>query len=192
MNWDRLESDARAVVGEVCGTLRPRIEHAAGILADRLRAGGKILACGNGGSAADAQHMAGELVNRFLRNRAPYAAVALTSDPSVMTSIANDFSFEEVFAKQVEALARPGDALIGFSTSGTSANVLRAFEAARRIGGIWTLALTGRSDRPLVRLADFALPIDASSSVPRIQEGHQLILHALCERIEERMEGADA
>lgn len=192
MNWDRLEAEARAVVGEACGTLRPRVEAAAGFLADRLRAGGKILVCGNGGSAADAQHLAGELVNRFLRTRAPYAAIALTSDTSVLTSIANDFAYDQVFAKQVEALGRPGDALIGFSTSGTSANVVRAFETAQRIGGIWTLAFTGRADRPLARLADLALSIGVSEAVPRIQEGHHLLMHALCERIEEKMEGVDA
>lgn len=192
MNWDRLESGASAVAAEVCGALRPEIERAAGMLAARLRAGGKILACGNGGSAAEAQHLAGELVNRFLLARAPYAAVALTADSSVLTSIGNDFSFEQVYAKQVEALARPGDALVGFSTSGKSANLLRAFEAARRVGDVWILAVTGRADRPLARAADLALPIEASDAVPRIQEGHLLILHALCERIEEKMEGLDA
>jgi D-sedoheptulose 7-phosphate isomerase len=186
-----MESDSRAVVAEVCGPLRPQIEAAACEIALRLRAGGKILICGNGGSAADAQHMAGELVNRFLRERKPYAAVALTADMSILTSISNDYSFDEVFSKQVEALARKGDVLIGFSTSGTSRNVLRAFEAARALHGVWRLAMTGRADTPLAHLADHALSIQSVSAVPRIQEGHHLMMHALCECIEEQVERAD-
>ena len=186
MNWDVLAEDCLAVVHEVLTGLREPVETAARDLADALRAGGKVLLCGNGGSAADAQHMAGELVNRFLLDRAPYAAIALTADSSVLTSIGNDFDFTQVFEKQVRALGRPGDWLIGFSTSGGSANVCRAFDAARA-AGIRTLAVVGGTGGRLAELADRTLRIGCTASTPRIQEGHQLLVHLLCERIEEHL-----
>jgi len=186
MNWDRTAADYLSVLDEILRTHRPALEALAAELAGRLRAGGKILICGNGGSAADAQHMAGELVNRFFKNRRPYAAVALTTDTSVMTSIGNDFSFDEVFVKQVQALGRPGDALIGFSTSGNARNVLQAFAAARA-QDLYTVALTGGAGGALRPLADCAICIAGTTCTPRIQEGHHLMMHALCEMIEEQL-----
>ncbi len=184
MIWDEISADYLAVAHEVFTRLREPVEQAADDLAECLRGGGKILICGNGGSAADAQHMAGELVNRFLREREPLAAVALTTDASVLTSIGNDFSFDRVFEKQVQALGRAGDALVGFSTSGASANLCRAFEAAR-VCGMKRIALIGKGGA-MADLADLCLCITTSDSTPRIQEGHHLLMHLLCERIEER------
>lgn len=175
--------EAHAVVEEAAGPLQAPIEALAQRCAGALRAGGKILCCGNGGSAADAQHLAAELVNRFLRNRPAYAAIALTTDTSTLTSIANDSDFAEVFARQVEALGRPGDVLIVFSTSGRSPNVLRAAEAARA-RGVAVAAVTGRGGGALAGLCDLQLDVASTTSTPRIQEGHLLILHLLCERLE--------
>ncbi|MBM4155055.1 MAG: SIS domain-containing protein [Lentisphaerae bacterium] len=184
MNWDRIAEESLAVTHEVLTALRQPAEECAAELARRVRDGGKILLCGNGGSAADAQHMAAELVNRFLVNRRPYAAVSLTTDTSILTSVGNDFGFDEAFAKQVLALGRPGDALVAFSTSGTSRNVCLALEAART-AGVWTLALTGGAGGRMPELADRCLTVAASSHTPRVQEGHHLLMHILCERIEE-------
>lgn len=187
MNWDRLAEDSLAVTHEVLTTLRSAAEEAAVELAGRLRSGGKILICGNGGSAADAQHMAAELVNRFLKNRRPYAALSLTTDTSVLTSVGNDFGFDEAFAKQVRALGRPGDALVAFTTSGTSRNICLALEAAREVG-LWRLALTGGAGGRMPGLADRCLTIASTAHTPRVQEGHHLLMHILCERIEEILE----
>ena len=189
MNWDGLAEACRAVTHEVATRLRPEIERAGAELAECLRAGGKLLICGNGGSAADAQHMSGELVNRFLRNRRPYAAIALSTDASVVTSIGNDFGFAGVFEKQVQALGRPGDVLVAFSTSGNSENVVRARRAARA-GGLRTVALSGGTGGRMRELADRLLCVTASAGTPRIQEGHEVIMHALCEIVEETLEGA--
>ena len=187
MKWDEAAADALAVLHEAVSALRPDIEAAAADLARTLRAGGRILVCGNGGSAADAQHFAAELCGRYRRERRAYAAVALTADTSVLTSVGNDYGFERIFARQVEGLGRPGDALVGFSTSGRSPNVLRAFEAARA-GGLRTLAIVGGNGGPLRELADRCLCVSVSASTPRIQEGHQFILHALCEIVEELLD----
>lgn len=188
MDWDRIAADALAVLHESLTRLRGPIEGASERLADCLRAGGKVLLCGNGGSAADAQHMAAEIVNRFLLDRAAWPAIALTTDTSALTAIGNDSGFDAVFERQVQALGRPGDALVAFSTSGRSPNVLRAVVAARR-RGLWTLAVTGGDGGALAREADASLCVSSSSHTPRIQEAHQLILHLLCERIEERLAG---
>ncbi len=167
------------------------IARAAGLMAAALRAGGKILACGNGGSAADAQHFAAELVNRFVIERAPLAALALTTDSSTLTSIANDYSYEEVFAKQVRALGRAGDVLLAISTSGNSANVVAAMRAARA-QGLRTVALTGRGGG---RMAAQLGSEDVHVCVPdadtaRTQEVHLLTLHCLCDGIEFQLFGA--
>ena len=184
MDWSRIAQDGRAVVEQVLGPLRPEIEAVAGALAERLRAGGKVLFCGNGGSAADAQHFAGEFVNRFLRERRPYAGLALSTDTSVLTAIGNDYGYEQIFEKQVRALGRPGDALVAISTSGNAANVCRAAQAARELG-LLTVGLTGGAGGRLAALVDRRLSIACTSSTPRIQEGHQLVMHLLCERVEE-------
>ncbi len=158
-----------------------------------IRRGGKILLFGNGGSAADAQHMAAEFVNRFLINRRPMAALALTTDSSVLTSIANDFSFDEIFVKQVQALGKPEDLALGISTSGGSVNVLKAMEVAREIGMV-TAALTGglAGDGGAVgRASDFVLNVP-SDMTPHIQETHLWVEHLLCELVEKEIFGDDA
>ncbi|MCL2458620.1 MAG: D-sedoheptulose 7-phosphate isomerase [Desulfobulbus sp.] len=150
--------------------------------------GGKLLIFGNGGSAADAQHLAAEFVNRFLINRRPLPALALTTDTSVLTSIANDFSYELVFVKQIQALGKPEDLALGISTSGTSANVVKAMQAARGIG-MKTVALTGGTARPggdLAAICDMVLNVP-SDSTPHIQEAHLWLEHVLCEIVELRM-----
>jgi D-sedoheptulose 7-phosphate isomerase len=152
-------------------------------MADSLRRGGKILFFGNGGSAADAQHLAAEFVNRFLRQRGALAAIALTTDTSTLTSIGNDLGFDQVFARQVEALGRPGDVAVAISTSGSSPNVLRAVEAARRLGCI-TVALTGGTGGALAAAADEAFVVP-SAETPRIQETHITLGHALCGLVED-------
>jgi D-sedoheptulose 7-phosphate isomerase len=153
--------------------------------------GGKLLIFGNGGSAADAQHLAAEFVNRFLINRRPLPALALTTDSSVLTSIGNDFSFDQVFVKQVQALGRPEDLALGISTSGTSANVVKGMQAAREIG-MRTAALTGGTVRPggdLAALCDLVLNVPADAT-PHIQETHLWIEHVLCEIVEKQMFGS--
>ncbi len=164
-------------------------------LADWIREtfadGGKLLIFGNGGSAADAQHLAAEFVNRFLINRRPLPALALTTDSSVLTAIGNDFSFDQVFVKQVQALGRPEDLALGISTSGTSANVVKGMQAAREIG-MRTAALTGGTVRPggdLAALCDLVLNVPADST-PHIQETHLWIEHVLCEIVEKQLFGS--
>jgi len=150
-----------------------------------LRGGGRILACGNGGSASDAQHFAAELVGRFERERAALAAIALTTDTSIVTAVANDYDFARVFARQVEALGREGDVLLGISTSGGSANVVAAFDAAMA-GGLTTVALTGRDGGAAGAAADIHINVPAASTA-RVQEVHRTLLHALCALIEREL-----
>ncbi len=159
-----------------------QVEKAARLLAGTLEGGGKILLFGNGGSAADAQHLAAEFVNRFQIERPPLAALALTTDTSILTSIANDYDFLEVFAKQIKALGRPGDAALGLSTSGNSANVVKALEAARQLG-LATLALSGGDGGPVAAAADLAIVVP-SRNTPRIQEVHITIGHVLCDLVD--------
>jgi D-sedoheptulose 7-phosphate isomerase len=155
---------------------------AARLLAETLKAGGKILLFGNGGSAADAQHVAAEFVNRFKIERPPLAAIALTTDTSILTSIANDYDYNEVFAKQVRALGRAGDAAVGFSTSGSSANVVEALKAARELG-LKTVALSGGEGGPVASLADVPVVVP-SRNTPRIQEVHITVGHVLCDLVD--------
>ncbi len=163
------------------------VVRAAELMVTSLRAGGKVLIFGNGGSAADAQHIAAELVNRLNYDRPPIAAIALTTDSSVLTSIGNDSSFEDLFARQVGALGRKGDVALAISTSGNSPNVLRAVDAARELG-IKTIALVGRDGGKLASVADLALVVE-SSATQRIQETHITIAHILCELIEDALYG---
>jgi D-sedoheptulose 7-phosphate isomerase len=158
------------------------VARAADVLIDTIRADGKILIFGNGGSAADAQHIAAELVNRLNYDRPPIAAIALTTDTSILTSVANDAAFADLFERQVRALGRAGDAVIAISTSGNSPNVLKAVEAARQLG-IKVIALAGRNGGRLAPLADVALVVDTDST-QRVQETHITIAHILCELIE--------
>ena len=166
----------------VAGAGRGALERAAAAIIGSLKQGGKVLVFGNGGSASDAQHVAAELVGRFERDRKGMAAVALTSDPSVLTSVANDFGFEQVFARQIEALGRAGDVAVAISTSGQSANVLTAIEKARAMG-LTTIAVTGRDGGAAGRMADLHLNVP-SASTPRIQEVHRTLLHVLCDLVE--------
>ena len=160
---------------------------ARGIVAmtDCLRAGGKIMACGNGGSAADAQHFAAELIGRFERERQELAAIALTTDTSILTAVGNDYSYDEVFSKQVRGLGKKGDILLGISTSGNSKNVVKAIEAAKKIG-IKIIALTGNGGGKIASLLDandvhLCAP---SNRTARIQETHLVLLHGLCDGVD--------
>lgn len=153
-------------------------------LSSCFRAGGKLMVCGNGGSAADAQHFAAEFVNRFRHDRKALPAMALSTDTSTLTSIANDFSYDDVFARQVEAHGRPGDVLIALSTSGMSRNVLAALGAARQ-QGVVTIGFTGRVGADLMRpLCDVLLAVP-STETARIQECHGFVLHVIARRVEE-------
>jgi D-sedoheptulose 7-phosphate isomerase len=156
-------------------------------IAERLRAGGKVLTFGNGGSAADAQHFAAELLGRFARERAALPAIALTTDTSTLTAIGNDYGYERVFVRQVEAHGRAGDVAIGISTSGRSPNVVAALAYARE-RGLLTVALTGRGGGVLGPISDFLLDVPHNETA-RIQEVHGTIVHILCELIEESLAG---
>jgi phosphoheptose isomerase len=163
------------------GVQEPVIE-AADAIRTAFGAGGKLLVFGNGGSAADAQHMAAELVGRFERERQAMAAIALTTDTSIVTSVANDFTFDWVFARQIEALGRPEDVALGISTSGRSANVLTAIEAANA-RGMKTIALTGRDGGTIGKAAAIHINV-AHASTARIQEVHRTVIHAICALVE--------
>ena len=154
----------------------------AGTITTALQQGGTVYLCGNGGSAADAQHIAGELVGRFTRERKPLAAVALSTDTSILTCVANDYSYEKVFARQAEALVRKGDILWAFSTSGASANVIAAAQVAREKGAR-VIAFTGKKNSKLERISDICFCADAESTA-RSQEIHQLAYHIICDLVE--------
>lgn len=158
------------------------IEAIAGLMIDCLASGGRIFWLGNGGSAADSQHLASELVGRFERDRPGLASLALTTDSSALTAIGNDYGFDQIFARQVEALCRPGDLVIGISTSGNSPNVLRALEKARALGAK-TAGFGGRGGGSLKGLVDACL-IAPSDNTARIQEAHLLVGHILCDLVE--------
>jgi D-sedoheptulose 7-phosphate isomerase len=166
-------------------TLAVDIARALEMVRSTVRGGGTLLFCGNGGSAADAQHLATEYVVRYMRNRRAYAAVALTTDTSLLTAAANDLGFEQVFARQVEALAKPGDLLIIHSTSGSSPNVLRAAEAARA-RGVPVLALSARDGGALRALADHCVVVPTDRT-DRAQEIHLCIQHLICEIVEDEL-----
>ena len=179
----RMFEDSAAVKLRFVEQNASRVERVAQRVADIFRGGGKLLLFGNGGSAADAQHLAAEFVNRFLRDRQALPAIALTTDTSALTSIGNDLGFEQAFSRQVEALARPGDVVIAISTSGNSPNVLRAITVARALGCV-TVAFTGGSGGELAGAADEAFVVP-SQETPRIQETHITLGHALCALVEE-------
>ena len=159
------------------------LEDAAGLMKMTLLSGNKIMFCGNGGSAADAQHLAAELIGRFQKERRSLASIALTTDTSILTAVANDYGYDEVFARQVEGLGRSGDVLIGISTSGNSANVVKAALKARDTG-MHTIAFTGEGGGKLKDICDitFAVP---SKVTARIQEMHIMVGHIICELVEE-------
>ena len=157
------------------------------LMTKALAGGGKVLLFGNGGSAADAQHVAAELVGRFQRERAAMAAIALSTDTSVLTSIGNDYSYERVFSRQIEALGRPGDVAFGISTSGLSPNVAQALDVAKE-RGLGTIALTGRDGGHVGRIADIHVNVPVESTA-RAQEAHRTILHIMCDLIERALAG---
>src|SRR5438874_10700607 len=166
--------------------LETQVAKAAAVMQECFQAGRKILACGNGGSAADASHFATELVVRFAKDRPTQPAICLASDGGVLTAAANDYGFDEIFARQVAAFGKPGDALICLTTSGKSKNIVRALEEAKA-RKLKTIALLGRDGGSTIGMADVDLLV-RSDSTARIQEAHQLLLHALCETIESRLE----
>lgn len=172
---------ARKIAGDIAGPVWA--------ITACLRAGGTVAFAGNGGSAAQAQHFAGELAGRFLRDRRAYRAVALTTDTSVLTAVANDFGFEEIFARQVEALLEAGDMLIAMSTSGNSPNILRAVEQAKR-QDVKTIGMTGSEGGRLKDAADWCICVPEFST-PKIQEAHLVIGHIICELVEEAMVDID-
>ena len=161
---------------------KEKIQQASSKIIDALRSGNKVLICGNGGSAADAQHFAAELSGKFMHVRKPLAAVALTTNTSALTAIGNDFGFEYVFERQVEGLGKEGDVLVGISTSGNSKNVIRAVEKAKEMG-IYTIGLLGKNGGKLKNLVDIAIVVP-SNSTPRIQECHLITYHTISEIVE--------
>ncbi|HET6636931.1 MAG TPA: SIS domain-containing protein [Streptomyces sp.] len=171
--------------------LLPELRRVAEALIDVYAGDGRLYTFGNGGSAADAQHLAGELIGRYLRERRPLAAVALTTDPSVVSCIANDYSFDDLFSRQVTALARPGDMVIGFTTSGRSPNVVRGLQAARAAGAVTVLFGGGEAGGlPAAEHADHALIVPATATA-RIQEMHLTLLHLLSEAVDAWAESTD-
>ncbi|HTK28838.1 MAG TPA: SIS domain-containing protein [Vicinamibacterales bacterium] len=183
VRWKRaLRERARVIDALATGAMADRVARLSALVAAAARGGRKVLLFGNGGSAAAAQHAAAELVGRFEKERRPLAAIALTTDTSILSAVANDYGFDRVFARQIEALAEPGDVAIGLSTSGRSPNVLAGLESARRRGAA-TAALLGQGGGPARRLADLPIVVPASR-VALIQEAHELIIHVVCEEID--------
>jgi len=169
----------------IAKNLHKEIEQVANKIIGTLKNGHKVMICGNGGSAADAQHMAAELAGRYLMDRKPLAAMALSTDTSIITAVGNDFGFENIFSKQVEGLGNSGDILIGISTSGNSKNIEKAFLSAKN-KKIATIGLLGNDGGSLGKIADINIIIP-SNITPRIQEGHITIIHTLCGLIEEEI-----
>jgi D-sedoheptulose 7-phosphate isomerase len=180
--YQRSLHEHRALFGRMLA-LEGAVAQAAALMTQALEAGHKLMFCGNGGSAADSQHLAAELTGRFVRERRALAALALTTDTSALTCIANDYDFDQVFERQVCALGRAGDCLIGISTSGKSPNLLRAFAAARGLG-LRTIGLLGRDGGALAALSDVPVIVPGQSTA-RIQEAHIFIGHSLCALVEE-------
>jgi D-sedoheptulose 7-phosphate isomerase len=160
----------------------PKLLDVIKLITHTFEGGNKLFFFGNGGSAADAQHMAAEFVNRYIMNRPPLPAIALTTDTSILTSVSNDFAFSEVFAKQLRALGKERDVAIGITTTGNSPNIIKAFEVAKEMG-MQTVAFTGNDGGAIGKMVDFPLVVP-STSTPRIQEAHILIGHILCEMVE--------
>src|SRR5688572_16896196 len=189
------EADIRRLAAESAALKQRFFDEKAGLLvgvgrriAATLRAGGKLLAFGNGGSAADAQHFAAELVGRFLRERAAWPALALSTDTSVLTAVGNDLGYERVFSRQVEAHGRPGDVAVGITTSGRSPNVLAALRLARA-QGLATVGLTGQGGGEAAGLVDHLIDVPHRDTA-RVQEVHAMVVHVLCQVVEEELSGA--
>ncbi len=185
MEYQTVQEEINRLLTDFFRQKGPLLEKAAEVIVKCLVSGHKVLVFGNGGSAAEAQHLAAELVNKFSRPRRPLAAIALTTDTSTLTSIANDSSFDLVFSRQVEALGDEGDIALALSTSGTSPNILEALRAARA-KKLVTIALTGEGGGKLGPLADILLDVP-SRSTPRIQELHLVILHLIAQELDDRL-----
>jgi D-sedoheptulose 7-phosphate isomerase len=173
----------KETIDKVIETLPQEVETACKIAVDTINGGNKILLCGNGGSAADAQHVAAELIGRYKKERKGLAAIALTTDTSALTAIANDYAYEDIFSRQVEGLAKSGDMIIGISTTGNSANVIRAFEMGRKLG-CKTVGLSGKDGGMFTGECDLNI-IVPSDTTARIQEMHILIGHMICQAIDD-------
>jgi len=171
----------------LAATQMAAIKQLAQWMIDAIKRGNKLMIFGNGGSAADAQHMAAEFVNRFMIDRPPLAAIALTTDSSILTSIGNDFSFDDIFSKQIQALGKEGDLALGISTSGNSPNVIKAVETAKSLG-LQTAVLTGKDGGRLIGLADLTINVP-SPLTPAIQEAHLWLEHLLCQIVDEALYG---
>jgi D-sedoheptulose 7-phosphate isomerase len=187
----KMFEDSIATKQAALKVLVPSIVSAGKLMAESLRKDGKVMSCGNGGSAADSQHFSAELLNRFERERPGIAGIALTTDTSTLTSIANDYEYNEIFSKQVRALGRAGDVLLAISTSGNSPNVMRAIDAAHE-KGVKVVALTGRDGGKMaaqLKAGDVEIRVPAKVTA-RIQEVHLLALHCLCDLIDEQLFGA--
>ena len=182
---NRAINDAVQVL-ESLKRLEPQVNRAADLIGDCFRTGNKLLMCGNGGSAADASHFATELVVRFTKDRRALPAICLASDSGILTAGGNDYGFDKIFARQVEAFGQPGDVLICFTTSGNSKNVLRALEEAKA-RKLKTIAFLGRAGGSTLGIADVDLLVKEDATA-RIQEAHQLLIHVLCEIIEARLD----
>lgn len=180
--FEEILKDHQACMARLPG-ISDLIDDAARVLAGIIGGGGRVFICGNGGSAADAQHFAAELIGRFEMERRPFPAVALTTDTSILTAVTNDYAYDQVFTRQLGALAGPGDALVGISTSGNSANIISALELARQMG-LKRIALCGRDGGRMKACADHVI-IVPSENTARIQEAHILILHYFASIVEE-------
>jgi D-sedoheptulose 7-phosphate isomerase len=174
--------DSMAVKEAVLKGSVGQIESAAKMIIASIRSSGKVLVFGNGGSAADSQHIAAELVGRFKKERKAIAAVSLTTDTSILTALGNDYGYQSIFSRQVEALGRPGDVAIGISTSGNSPNVIAALQAARSLG-MKTIGMTGKGGGGMSKLCDLLIAVP-SSDTPRVQESHIMIAHIICDLVE--------
>jgi D-sedoheptulose 7-phosphate isomerase len=188
------ERDAAVILGEAArsmgavASVAAAVDVAAAACARAIRSGGQVFFCGNGGSAADAQHLAGEFLGRFLKERAAWASTALSANIAAITAIANDYAYEDIFARQLQGLGRRGDVIIGLSTSGGSANVLKALRSGREMG-IYSIGLTGAKACPMDEIADLTIHAHATAT-PRIQEMHLAIGHTICEIVETALAGA--
>jgi D-sedoheptulose 7-phosphate isomerase len=179
--------DHRALIDLMERNLAPLIAEMGSLISAALTNGNKLLVMGNGGSAADSQHFVAEIVGRFKMERKALPAVALSTDTSILTAIGNDYGFESIFSRQVEALAKPGDIVVGLSTSGNSPNVLKALNAARE-QGCRTIGLLGKDGGTIRSICDLALVVP-STDTPRIQEGHITIIHIVCDLVEKKLFG---
>lgn len=185
--WMTEQLRAHIATAEAGRAMLPQLRTVGRVLCEAFAAGGILYTFGNGGSAADAQHFTGEIIGHYKRDRRPLGAVTLSTDPTTMTCIANDYAFDDVFARQVQGLARPGDVVAAFTTSGRSANIVSALESARAAGAT-TVLFGGGDGGPAARFADHAL-LSPSTSTPRIQEFHTFMLHVLSEIVDAWADG---